>query len=151
MTTAQALSRLQKMCSRSEKCTADVQKKLYDWGVSKKEAAGIVAILQKQGFVNDGRYAKAFVRDKNKFSHWGVVKIKQALQVKNILPEIVSEALQELDMEAYRRELEVLLIRKNAALKSVANDNRKAKLLRFALSKGYEYAMAYEAVMHISK
>jgi regulatory protein len=142
----QALSRLQQLCSRAEKCVADVQKKLQDWKIPAKEISAIIKKLQTQGFIDEARYAKAFVRDKNGLSHWGTVKIKQALQTKKIPAALISEALQEINGEKYKNDLLQLLRRKEATLKAASPVERTAKLLRFALGRGYEYDMAQEAI-----
>jgi len=145
------LARLQHLCSRAEKCVADVQKKLLEWNVPAIEATAIIRQLQAQGFIDEARYARAFVRDKNGLAHWGRKKIGQALQAKKIAAALVEEALGEIDEEAYKKELEQLLKRKNAALKVPTNTERKVKLLRLALSRGYEYTLAYAAVSELIK
>jgi regulatory protein len=141
----QALSRLQQLCSRAEKCIADVQKKLYDWKIPASEMPAIIKKLQAQGFLDEARYVKAFVRDKNGLSRWGTVKIKQALQTKKIPAALITEALREIDKEKYKSDLVQLLQRKAATLKAVSPAERVVKLLRFALSRGYEYDVAQEA------
>ena len=142
----QALARLQQLCSRAEKCVADVQKKLQDWKVPANEVAPVIKKLQAQGFIDEARYARAFVRDKNGLSHWGTAKIKQALQTKKISPALISEALQEINREKYKNDLLQLLQRKEAALKAAPPVERMARLLRFALGRGYEYDIAQEAI-----
>jgi regulatory protein len=142
----QALSRLRQLCSRAEKCIADVQKKMHDWNIPANEMPAIITKLQAQGFIDEARYAKAFVRDKNELSHWGTVKIKQALQTKKIPAALIAEALQEINKEKYKDDLAQLLQRKAATLKAASPVERVAKLLRFALSRGYEYDVAQEAI-----
>jgi regulatory protein len=146
-----ARSRLQQLCSRSEKCVDDVQKKLNDWAIPAKEATAIIQELQAQGFVDEARYAKAFVRDKSRLLHWGTVKIKQALQAKKIPVSLITEALREIDAETYRHEFAQLLKRKAAILKAVPPAERHAKLLRFALGRGYEYHEAYELIADLCR
>ncbi|MDR1406253.1 MAG: RecX family transcriptional regulator [Prevotellaceae bacterium] len=145
----QALSRLQRLCSRAEKCIADVRKKLQDWNVPASEIPAIITKLQAQGFLDEARYAKAFVRDKNRLSHWGTVKIKQALLSKKIPAALVAEALQEIDREQYKTDLSRLLQRKAATLTAASPADRHARLLRFALGRGYEYDVAYEEMKKI--
>jgi len=144
MTSEQALARLQRLCSRSEKCTADIQRKVREWEIPEKEVKSIVTQLQAGKYVDDARYARAFVCDKHKLAHWGIIKIKQALQAKKISAEIIGEALQEINASDYRKELQALLKRKSAALKAASPEERKVKLLRFAVGRGYEYAVVYE-------
>jgi regulatory protein len=145
----QALFRLQQLCSRAEKCIADVQKKLHDWKIPASEMPAIIKKLQAQGFVDETRYVKAFVRDKNRLSHWGTVKIKQALHAKKIPATFIAEALQEIDKEKYKSDLVQLLQRKAATLNTSSPAERVAKLLRFALSRGYEYDVAQKAMKNL--
>ncbi|MDR2358483.1 MAG: RecX family transcriptional regulator [Prevotellaceae bacterium] len=149
LSTGQALSRLQQLCSRAEKCIADAQKKLQDWKIPANEIPAVIKKLQAQGFIDEARYAKAFVRDKNGLSHWGTVKIKQALQTKKIPAALISEALQEINREKYKNGLAQLLQRKKAALKAASPAERTAKLLRFALGRGYEYDIAQEEIKRL--
>ena len=51
-TPEQALSRLQRLCSRAEKCIADVRRKLLEWEFAPGEASKIIAQLQAGGFVD---------------------------------------------------------------------------------------------------
>ncbi len=152
MTSEQALARLQHLCSRSEKCIADVQKKLHKWEVPEKEAKAIVVKLLADKFIDETRYAHAFVRDKYRLSHWGILKIRQALQAKKISTPIIAEALKEIDANDYKKELLALLKRKNATLKTTtSSEELKVKLLRFAVSKGYEYNVVYDLLTNFSK
>ncbi|MDR2801894.1 MAG: RecX family transcriptional regulator [Prevotellaceae bacterium] len=146
----QALSRLRQLCSRAEKCASDAQKKLHDWKIPANEIPAIIKKLQVQGFIDEARYAKAFVRDKSGLSHWGTVKIKQALQTKKIPAALITEALQEIDREKYENDLVQLLQRKEAALKAASPAECAARLLRFALSRGYEYDAAQDAVRRLA-
>jgi regulatory protein len=145
------LPRLQRLCSRSEKCAADIRRKLAEWRIPAPEAAVVLTQLQAQGFIDEARYARAFVRDKHKLAHWGAVKIRAALQAKKIPEATIAEALQEIDGENYRQTLIRLLQRKNATLQAASDAERKIKLLRFALSKGYDTEAAYEAVNALTR
>ncbi|MDR3351322.1 MAG: RecX family transcriptional regulator [Prevotellaceae bacterium] len=146
LSAGQALSRLQQLCSRAEKCVSDVQKKLHEWHIPANESAAIIKKLQTQDFINEARYTKAFVRDKNTLSQWGTVKIKQALQMKKIPAALIADALQDIDREKYITGLEKLLQRKKASLKAAPPEECTPRLLRFALSRGYEYAIAEEVI-----
>lgn len=145
----QALARLQQRCSRAEQCPTDARKKLQEWGVPEKEIPAIIKTLQAQGFIDEARYARAFVRDKYGLAHWGTVKIKQALYVKKIPPDTIAGALQEIDREQYKADLLRLLRRKKATLKDASPAKRADRLLRFALGRGYEYDLALETIAQI--
>jgi len=148
MTSEQALTRLQNLCSRSEKCMSDLRKKLTAWEIPAAEATKIVARLQADGFVDDRRYAKAFVRDKSRLSRWGILKIRNALKNKQIEDAIIKEALTEVDSLTVQNNLVYLLQQKKKSLKAIQPIEQREKLLRFALSRGYSYN---EALVIIDK
>ncbi|MDR1681279.1 MAG: RecX family transcriptional regulator [Prevotellaceae bacterium] len=141
-----ALSRLQRLCSRSEKCVADIRRKLVEWNIPAHEAETLIGQLEAQGFIDEVRYAQAFVRDKSRLAHWGAVKIRAALQAKRIPAAVIAQALQEIDGQQSLDTLILLLQRKNATLKAATVAERYIKLRRFALGKGYEPATVAAAI-----
>ena len=142
----QALARLQNLCSRGEKCVADIRNKLIAWKMSAEDSAEIIKSLLEAEYIDEERYAVAFVRDKSRFSHWGAIKIQAALKAKNISQAIIGKALKELEELNYEGELEDLLRRKMPTVKAKDRHDLKVKLLRFALSRGYEYDLAYKYI-----
>ena len=73
-------------CAKAERCKCEVLHKLQLWGAPEEHEENILAHLVKEGYIDESRYAKAFVRDKYRFSQWGTMKISQALRLKRILP-----------------------------------------------------------------
>jgi len=140
----QALLSLQKLCSRSEKCAFDLKLKLQKWGLQPAECEQILAKLQKDGFVDEERYIRAYAQEKLLIAHWGRHKITRMLSVKQLPTNLIEAILQSFDSDRYRECLLELLMKKSLSLKNEAEGIRKAKLLRFALSRGYEYNLAYE-------
>jgi len=146
LTSEQALSRLSRLCSRSEKSVFDIRKKLLEWDFPVQETEAIIKKLQLSGFVNDRRYAKAFVHDKSALARWGRLKIRNSLKNKQIDSSIINEALAALDNAIIKENLCRLLAIKKKSLASLPPAEQKIKLLRFALSRGYSYEEACEAM-----
>ncbi len=88
-------------CSRREFCCDDIRNKLSLWGVDDDDGEKIIGILIKENFINESRYAAAFVRDKFKYNKWGKIKIESHLRVKKLPPDIISSALNSIDNEQY--------------------------------------------------
>ena len=84
LTSAQAMKRAAALCARSEQAPGDLHDKLVKWGLNASEAALVVEQLTEQGFVNEQRYARAFVKDKFAFNGWGRIKIAHQLRLKGI-------------------------------------------------------------------
>jgi len=146
MSPEQALSRLSRLCSRCEKSVFDLRKKLSDWNFPSQEAETIIKKLQAAGFVDDRRYAKAFVHDKSVLARWGRLKIRNALRNKQIEPSIINETLAALDNLVIKENLSHLLTIKKKNIATLPLIEQKSKLLRFALSRGYSYEETCEAI-----
>ena len=132
------LSRMMRLCARSEHCCADIRHKLA--GLTPDEREEVLGTLCREGYLDDARFARAFARDKSSLQGWGNLKISVALQQKGISPEAVAAALEEIDTNAAASRLEQLLRTKWTALRGETDPRkREAKLLRYALGRGYSY------------
>ena len=94
-------------------------------------------------FIDDSRYAEAFVREKLRLSGWGEYKIRTALQRKGVSKERIDAALSQADRPAMGERLAQQLERKARTVKHTSQYELKTKLIRYGLSLGYDY----EAVM----
>lgn len=138
-TAEQALQSLMRECARSERSSGDALRLMKRWGVADEDAAKVLARLQAERFIDDSRYAEAFVRDKLNLSGWGAYKIKTALRAKGVSSEIIDEVvapmLAETDME---KRLEEMMMRRVRTLKYSSVYDAKTKLIRFAVSRGFD-------------
>ena len=133
------LERLERQCARAEYCTGDIRRKALKALEGDEEAAArIVDSLVQNRFVDDRRYAGAFVREKSSIQGWGAIKIAHMLAAKGIKREIIQDALsEETDREKAGARLRKLLETK---ARSLAGDPAfRLKLLKFGLSRGYTY------------
>ncbi len=141
MTEKEALLRLQDLCSRQEKCTHDVIRKLSGWEFSRGKIEKITEKLRSERFIDDERYARAFARDKFRLNQWGKLKISAHLRQKKIGESLIREVLEEIDPVYYRDTVKRLLLKKKKTLKDKNPVVIKSKLVRFGQSKGIEFDM----------
>jgi len=146
-----ALEKAMAKCSGREFCSEDIRNKLYSWGVENNDAGKIIGILIKENFINESRYATAFVRDKFKYNKWGKVKISAHLKSKKIPSDIIGPAIDAIDHEYYVNFLRSLLEGHRRSVKAKNKMDLKAKLLRFALSKGFESSLVYDILNEIEE
>jgi len=132
------------LCSKSEKCTSEIQEKLKLWGLSSEESEPVIQQLIAEKYLDDERYARAFVKDKFRFNHWGKQKIAHMLQAKKISQEILQLAFEEIEEDGYADELRKLLTDKEKSIKAKDKYDKRNKLMRFALGRGYESNKVYE-------
>jgi len=129
---------LQNLCAKQECCSSAVfEKALRRLDSDRAAASEVLSSLVCDGFVDDARYAAAFAREKASLTGWGPLKIRYALCAKGIRGEAVDEALSEIDEGKADEKLRKLV---EAKKKSLEGDPQiRLKLIRFALSRGYEY------------
>ena len=142
-TPEQALAALMRLCARAEKSQEDARRLMRGWGLAERDAEGVLAKLVRYCFIDDARYAGAFVREKLRLSGWGEYKIRTALQRKRIDRALIDAALAEADRPAMGERLCRQLERKARTAKYSTQYELKTKLIRYGLSLGYDY----EAVM----
>lgn len=134
-------SKMEALCAKREYCTSDIVRKIEalkaKLDAPDVDAGEIVGKLQATGFLSDLRYSGAFAREKSQLSGWGEMKIRYALRAKRIPPEIVDEALAEIDGQKAEERLDKLLVSKAKTLKD--DPQARFKLLKYALSRGYDY------------
>jgi len=130
---------LENQCARREYCSSDIYRKALDkFEGDSAAAAEVLASLKENRYVDDLRYASAFARDKASLGGWGSFKIRQALQAKSIEDGVIDEALGSVDPEKASERLEHLLTTKWKSLQG--DPQAKLKLMKFALSRGYDYS-----------
>ncbi len=139
-----ALNKAMAQCSRREYCCEDIRNKLSSWGVNESDSDKIITTLIKENFINELRFASAFVKDKFKYNKWGKIKIGMHLRAKKIPSDIVKSALDDIDYENYINSLKGIISSHRRTVKAKNQYDLKAKLLRHALSKGFESSLVYE-------
>ena len=151
MSAAVAIEKLEAQCSMSEYCSSEVMDKLYRWGVPSADRAGILAHLVEARFVDDSRYARAYVRDKATFGKWGRRKILLGLMSKRIPRDVADEAMEEIDEERYFENLCSIVKAKLRSVKAETEYELKTKLYQRGLQSGYESELVARAVKQILK
>jgi len=146
MTKEQALGRAASLCSGSEYCSAQIREKLSSWGIPDDDADSIIERLTAEHFIDDGRFCRAYAHDKFCYNHWGRVKIAQMLRHMRLDAKEIEEGLAEISDEAYAEALREALRQKDRTLHDADTYQRKGKLVRHLLSRGFEMALVLDAV-----
>ncbi len=137
VTEVEALNRLMQLCSHSEKSSFEVRKKLKEWGLEGK-ADNILKKLINDKFIDDTRYAAAFVHDKIRINKWGKIKVNYLLKGQQLKHNDIDQALNSIDNEEYREMVFEELQRKRKSIKTSSFLQMKSKLYAFGAQRGYE-------------
>jgi len=141
-----ALSKAIALCSSSEHCKSQIMEKLSLWGVSTQDAYNIMDYLVKEKYIDNKRFARAYCHDKFCYNHWGRIKIRQMLRHLRLNDEEIEEGMQTIPDEDYLQTLNDALQAKDRTLHEKDVYQRKAKLVRHLLSRGFETELVLDAV-----
>jgi regulatory protein len=133
-----ALAKAEHFCAYQERAQQEVRDRLYEWGLWPDAVENIIIQLIAGNFLNEERFAKAYVRGKFNQKGWGKIKIKQGLKLKKIPGGLIKKALQTIDGDNYLTMLDKIISKKAAILTEKDPYKRRYKLQQYALSRGYE-------------
>lgn len=139
MTEQEAYLQLAALCAQAEHCQHEMLEKMKKWELPEAVQSRVMARLIKERYVDDKRYAQAFVKDKIRYNKWGRRKVQQALWMKRIDDDIQQIVLNEISDEEYQKVLRPLLKQKSKSIKADSDYERNQKLVRFALGRGFTF------------
>ena len=151
MTVKEAYSRAATLCSKSEKCIADIRQKLYDWQLDADCHEEVIEALVEHKYIDEERYARYFARDKYRFNTWGKIKIRHHLSYKKIPSSLIDQALAEIDEEDYMAGLRHALEVKKRSLRSSNDYDGRQKLMRFAAGRGFSMDEIQHALENLTE
>lgn len=146
LTKNQARLKAEHFCAYQERCQQEVRDKLYLWGLYTSDVEELIATLITANFLNEERFAIAYVSGKFHMKGWGRLKIKQGLKQKQISSRLINDALKGLDANEYEQKLTRLLEKKAILLKETDAYKRKNKLVQYAMGKGYETDLIFDVL-----
>ena len=139
MTEQEAYLQLAALCAQAEHCQQEMRDKMRRWELDETVQNRIIDRLIKERYVDDDRYARAFVKDKIRYNKWGRRKVQQALWQKHIDADIQQQVLDEIDEKEYLDILRPLLKQKRKSIKAESDYELNQKLVRFALGRGFGF------------
>jgi regulatory protein len=140
------MERIRKWCATRERSQEEVKRKLLTLKVTGRLKDAVLAKLIADGFVNEARYAEAYVSGKFNIKGWGKRKIMMGLRQSGTAEGIAERALGKINSETYNQTLRATLEKYVARLKTGTSNERKAKTARYLMSKGYEPEKVWEEV-----
>ena len=140
-TEQEAYLQLAAMCAQAEHCEQEMRDKMKRWAIDPDAQDRVVARLIKERYIDNERYARAFVKDKIRYNKWGRRKVMQALWMKRIDDDILHQVLDEIDEKEYIDVLIPLLKQKRKTIKAKSDYELNQKLVRFALGRGFDFSI----------
>ena len=142
---SEGIEKVRKYCAYQDRCRSDVWLKLSRLDCPKEEIEGIIQQMEYEGFLDEVRFANAYVRGHFSIKGWGRIKIQNGLRAKRIAEALIDKALNEIDPQAYYNKL-LQVAQKKAANIDLNDWDHKQKFKVWLLSKGYEYPLIDDAI-----
>lgn len=133
-----ALAKAEHYCAYQERSQQELRDKLYEWGLWSNEVEETISELIQTNFLNEERFALAYVSGKFNIKGWGKYKIKQGLKLKRVPDKMIANALKTIDSDAYMKAILLAAEKKIRTITEKDAYKRKAKLVSYLLGKGFE-------------
>lgn len=146
ITEQEAYLRLASLCAQAEHCQYEIREKMRRWELGEEAQTRIMERLVKERYIDEMRYARAFVKDKVVYNKWGRRKVEQALWQKQIDDDIRQSVLEEVDDETYVSVLRPLLKQKRKSTKAGSEYEMNQKLMRFAMGRGFTFDIIRQCI-----
>lgn len=147
----EAKAKLEALCAYQERCQFEMEQKLISWNFPSDQRDQLIADLISNNFINEERFACAFVSGKFNIKRWGRLKIKSHLKQKHISNYSIEKGIKEIDPDQYWDTLLTLCEKKQKEIQQKKGTiwDHKTKVFQFLLSKGYESDLISEAVKEV--
>lgn len=138
LTYDEALHKSAAYCSLSEHCISEIMEKFNYWDVLPEYREKIIQFLVREKYIDEKRYASAFVKDKFSYNKWGKIRLRIELKAKKIEDSVIEAALSEISVKDYRSMIIKLIKEKEKHLEYRNEYEKKGKLFRYLSGKGFE-------------
>jgi len=138
-----ATEKLKNYCAYQERSHQEVTDKLYKLGLFKNEVNEVITRLIQEDFLNEQRFAEAFVSGKFNIKKWGKVKIKAQLKQKRISDFCIKKGMEVIEEGDYFETLTYWIERKKREIKEEDEFKKKGKIAVFVIQKGFESGLVW--------
>lgn len=148
-TIAEIKEKMARYCAYQDRCHWEVEQKLKEFLLIPEAKDEVILTLMQHNFLNEERFAHSFVRGKFNQKQWGRLKITQELKKRNIGMRLINDALKQIDNQDYLNTLIDLMEKKADRITYKNEYDKRTKLTRYLMQKGYEYELIKECLNDI--
>lgn len=143
---AEAKVRIASFCAYQERYQDEVRNKLHERGIYGEDAEELIAYMISEGFLNEERFAQAFVRGKFRIKKWGRNKILQELKYRQISPNCIKSGMKEIEADEYWETLLHLVEKKGSLIKDSDDFKKRYKIHQYLMGRGFENDLIQNAI-----
>lgn len=131
-------------CVYQDRSHSEVELKMKEYVLIPEAKEEILLYLIKENYLNEERFARSYTRGKFYIKKWGRNKIKTSLFQKGITEKLIQKSFEEIDEKDYEKTLLDLIEKTIFTYKGLKDYQKKQKLIKYLISKGYEYNLILE-------
>lgn len=132
-------------CVYQDRCHYEVEQKMRDFLLIPEAKDEILLYLMQERYLDEERFVRSYMRGKFGIKHWGKQKIKMHLKQKQISENLIARCWNEIDESDYRNTIERLIVKQTESISENNTFKKKNKIIRYLLSRGFEYELILEA------
>ncbi len=148
-TVDEAQKKLEHYCAYQERCHKEVTQKLYDMKMIPEARDKIIVHLLQHNYLNEERFAQAFVRGKFRIKKWGKQRIRLELKRRDISKTIITIALKEISDIDYYSTFHTLAEKKAALIRDTNSQKKRKKLADYLFYRGWESQLVYDKIREL--
>jgi regulatory protein len=150
-TVEEAKRKLESYCAYQERCHKEARNKLRDMRMIPEAIDVILVHLIEHNFLNEERFAKAFVGGKFRIKKWGKIRLVRELKFREISKYSIDTALKEIDLDDYYKTLDELTLKRIDQVKEKDKYKKKKKVADYLFYRGWESHLVYEKLNEYMK
>ncbi|MEZ4911251.1 MAG: regulatory protein RecX [Saprospiraceae bacterium] len=145
-----AIVNIKRYCAVQDRSHFEVRTKLLQHQVYGLTLEEIMADLITEGFLNEERFAKSYIRGKFRMKGWGKIKILQGLKLHKISDYSIREGLKEIDDNDYLATVQDLILKRiKGNITTLDSHVERQKVVQFVMTKGFEVDIVLDALKRV--
>ncbi len=133
-------------CVYQDRCHKEIEEKMKDYLLIPEAKDEILLYLIQENYLNEERFTRSYIRGKFYIKHWGKQKIKSQLKLKGISEKLIQSCMNEIHEDDYVKQIKHFAEKLLPTYKGLQEYQKKSKLIRFLIAKGYEYELIVENI-----
>lgn len=106
----------------------------------------LLAHLVTKNYLNEERYAQAYVSGKFRIKQWGRKKILEGLKTNAVSTPCIKSGLREIDEADYWATIRILVDKKIKLVKGKDDFETRGKVASYIIQKGFEPEMVWSVI-----
>ncbi len=150
-TLQEATKKLEAYCAYQERSHQEVRQKLETMHMIPEAIDVIIIHLLEHNFLNEERFAKAYVSGKFNIKKWGKSRLTYQLKQKGVSKTNINQAIEAISDKEYIEVFNDLTQKKAFSIKEPDKLKKKRKFIDYFLRLGWESYLVYDKANELIK